>query len=193
MAASVSGTDTAMTLRVLPLELSEANAAIRAWHRHHAPVVGHRFSIGCVDDAGVLHGVCVMGRPVARLAGHPRDVLEVTRLATDGTRNACSILYAAAARAARALGYLRVQTYVLESESGASLRGAAWVCEGPAGGGQWVHTDGRPRRADQPTGRKVRYAFTFPARPALSAVPSSAEYQLALPGYDGETDAAAAR
>lgn len=148
-------------LHVVPVELAEANQAIEAWHRHHKPVVGHRFSLGCIDDDGNLHGVCVVGRPVARLAGHPRDVAEVTRLATDGTPNACSMLYAAAANACKAMGFIRIQTYTLESENGASLRAAGWAHEGSAGGGQWKHTDGKPRRTDQPTEKKQRWSRTW--------------------------------
>ena len=156
-----------MTLYVVPVELVEANLFIRQLHRHHAPVVGHRFSLGCVDDKGVLHGVAVVGRPVARLAGSPRDVAEVTRLATDGTYNACSILYAAAARACKAMGFQRIQTYTLPTEGGASLRASGWTNQGAAGGGQWKHTDGKPRRTDQPTQTKTRWALNFD-RPALS-------------------------
>jgi hypothetical protein len=156
-----------VTLHVLPVELAEANAFITAHHRHHHPVIGHRFSIGCVDQDGTLRGVCIVGRPVARLAGLPRDVAEVTRLATDGHPNACSILYGAAARAARAMGFLRIQTYTLPTEGGASLRAAGWVHDGRAGGGQWKHTDGRPRRTDQPTELKHRWSVTFRPRPPL--------------------------
>lgn len=156
-------------LTVVPIELREANEFIAAVHRHHAPVVGHRFSIGAVDESGLLRGVCVVGRPVARLAGHPREVAEVTRLATDGTYNACSILYAAAARACKAMGFRRIQTYTLPSEGGASLRASGWVCEGEAGGGQWKHTDGRPRRTDQPTEAKARWALMF-AKPSVEVV-----------------------
>lgn len=166
---------TQVRLFAVPLELRQANAVIGAWHRHHKPVQGHRFSIGCVDDGGNLHGVCVVGRPVARLAGHPQDVLEVTRVATDGTENACSILYGAAAKAAKALGYLRIQTYTLPSESGASLRAAGWVCEGEAGGGQWKHTDGKPRRTDQPTEKKLRWAATFAPKPRPIVYPDIGE------------------
>ena len=155
-----------MTLHVLPIELKEANEFISALHRHHHPVIGHRFSIGCVDDSGMLHGVCIIGRPVARLAGKPRDVAEVTRLATDGTFNACSILYSAAARTCKAMGFQRIQTYTLPSEGGASLRASGWVEEGAAGGGQWKHTDGRPRRTDQPTDIKTRWALRF-SRPDI--------------------------
>ena len=124
-----------MKLSVIPIELSDANTAISAWHRHHQPCVGHRFSIGVVDDAGVLHGAAVVGRPVARLAGDPSQVLEVTRLVSNGTRNVCSMLYSAAARAGRELGFLRIQTYILaDEETGISLKASGWVCEGIAGG-----------------------------------------------------------
>ncbi len=158
-----------MTLTVVPIELKEANEFIAVMHRHHKPVVGHRFSLGCVDEMGLLHGVCVVGRPVARLAGLPRDVAEVARLATDGTYNACSILYAAAARATKAMGFQRIQTYTLPIEGGASLRASGWQDEGNAGGGQWKHTDGKPRRTDQPTDTKTRWALVFD-RPAFDVV-----------------------
>jgi hypothetical protein len=126
-----------MSLTVRPVELSTANAYVAAYHRHHQPVQGHRFSLGAYDD-GRLCGVVVVGRPVARLAGDPLSVLEVTRLCTDGTKNACSILYAAAARVGHEMGYERIQTYILDTESGVSLRAAGWQYEGEAGGGQWA-------------------------------------------------------
>lgn len=152
-------------LSIVPVELTEANALVAAWHRHHQPSQGHRFSIGLIDDDGLMHGAAIIGRPVARLAGSPRDVLEVVRLVTDGTPNACSMLYAAAARAGRALGFKRIQTYILESETGVTLRAAGWVCEGSAGGGQWKHTDGKPRRTDQPTEMKQRWVKLLNERP----------------------------
>ena len=146
-------------LRVVPLELKKANALVDAWHRHHKPAQGHRFSLGLIDLEGNLHGCAIVGRPVARLAGKPDRVLEVIRVATDGTFNGCSMLLAAAARAGRAMGYERIQTYTLPSEGGASLRAAGWIYEGEAGGGQWKHTDGKPRRSDQPTSIKARWAL----------------------------------
>lgn len=145
-------------LHVVPLELREANALVASWHRHHKPVQGHRFSLGIVDDEGTLHGAAIVGRPVARMAGSPREVLEVTRLVTDGIPNGCSALYGAAARVGKALGYVRIQTYILDSEQGVSLKASGWTDEGPAGGGQWHHTDGKHRRTDQPTELKRRYA-----------------------------------
>jgi hypothetical protein len=145
-------------MRVIPLELAEANRVVAAWHRHHKPVVGHRFSLGVIDDDGVVRGAAIVGRPVARLAGLPREVLEVTRLVTDGTKNACSMLYAAAARVGRQLGYLRIQTYILDEEPGTSLRASGWRSDGPSGGGQWGRV-GRPRCTDHPTGLKERWSL----------------------------------
>lgn len=160
-------------LSVIPIELEQANAAIAAWHRHHQPCVGHRFSLGVVDELGILHGAAVIGRPVARLAGHPSKVLEVTRLVTDGTKNVCSMLYSAAARAGRELGFERIQTYILaDEETGVSLKASGWMSEGICGGGQWKHTDGKPRRTDQPTSAKMRWAKVLAAqRPMLSVLP----------------------
>lgn len=150
---------TYVKLYVVPVELKEANAFIAALHRHHKPVVGHRFSLGCMDDRGVLRGAAICGRPVARMVDQ-RNVLEVTRLCTDGTKNACSILYAAAARAAQAIGYRKTQTYVLDSEPGTSLLAAGWVDEGEAGGGDWNRNNKthKNRRRDQPMEKKRRYA-----------------------------------
>ena len=144
------------------MELRDANALVTNLHRHHKPVRGHRFSIGAVDPEGRVVGAAIVGRPVARLSGQPGEVLEVTRLVTDGTPNACSFLYAAAARVGKALGYLRIQTYILESEPGTSLRAAGWTDEGLADGTrQWKYKGGKPRRTDQPTEQKRRWALSL--------------------------------
>lgn len=111
-------------LRPVRVELKDANAFVKEHHRHHNPEVSHRFSLGCGD--GRLRGVAICGRPKAK-AIDQRNVLEVTRLATDGRRNACSWLYAAAARVAEHLGFRAVITYTLQQgESGASLRAVGW-------------------------------------------------------------------
>lgn len=157
MAVKPSGAE---KINIAPLELAEANALVLKLHRHHKPVRGHRFNLGAFCGPRLV-GAVIVGRPVARLGGDPSEVVEVTRLVTDGTPNACSALYGAAARAAHALGYRRIQTYTLDSESGASLRGAGWKFEGVFGGGQWHHTDGKPRRVDQPVGPKKRWAQEF--------------------------------
>jgi hypothetical protein len=147
-----------MTAR--PLTLKQANAAIAEWHRHHKPVQGHRFSIGAYDG-DTLCGVCVVGRPVAR-GCDPYGVAEVTRLATNGAGNACSFLYGRAARAAQAMGFARIQTYILAEEPGTSLRAAGWVLDGHTKGGDWNNGPyaGR-RRTDQPQGPKLRYGRDF--------------------------------
>lgn len=151
----------------IPVELREANEFVARFHRHHKPVVGHRFSLGVVDDSGVLRGVAIVGRPVARLSGHPRDVAEITRLCTDGSRNACSKLYAAAARAAAAIGYRKIQTYTLSSEVGTSLLASGWTKVARVEGRQWKHSDGKPRRSDQPTDDKDRWERVLNSRPDL--------------------------
>lgn len=122
-------------LALLPITLTDANAFVQRHHRHHPPVVGHKFSLAAAKGGRIV-GVAIVGRPVSRI----RDdgfTLEITRLCTDGTRNACSFLYGAAARAAFALGYVRIGTYTLPSEGGASLRAASWQLSGERGGGSW--------------------------------------------------------
>lgn len=157
-------------LVVVPLELAEANALVARWHRHHQPAVGHRFSIGVVDESGMAHGAAIVGRPVARLSGSPREVLEVVRLVTDGTPNACSMLYAAAARAGKAMGFRRIQTYILDSETGTSLLASGWVSEGMTRGRLWEHTDGKPRRTDQPNGPKERWSRELSDAPEVAPI-----------------------
>ena len=174
-------------LRVLPIELTEANHLIARWHRHHFRVQGHRFSLGVVDDDGALHGACTVGRPVARLGGHPRTVAEVTRLVTDGTPNACSMLYAAAARACKAMGFERIQTYILDTEQGTSLKAAGWSYDGVYGGGRWDIS--RPgRRNDQPTSPKGRWSLTInPSRPAVAGLPDVDDPQASFEFGEMET------
>ena len=140
-----------MKLTTVAIDLAEANEFVRANHRHHVPVVGHKFSIGASDGKNIV-GVCIVGRPVSR---HRDDglTLEVTRLCTDGTRNACSFLYGAAARAAFALGYRRIGTYTLPEEGGASLRASGWKLIGERGGGSWS-VPSRPRVDKHPKQKK---------------------------------------
>ena len=140
-------------IRLVPTTLREANAFVKA-HRHHKPVTGHKFSIGC-EAEGRLVGVVIVGRPVSRYLGDGLT-LEVNRLCTDGTRNACSMLYAAAWRAARAMGYKRIVTYILESENGASLRASGWKCVGQAGGLRWTGKR-RPEVDLYPAQMKIRF------------------------------------
>ncbi|MET0417489.1 MAG: XF1762 family protein [Actinoplanes sp.] len=130
-------------LDVVPVSFADACEFIAQWHRHHASPAGHKFSLG-VAHRSVLVGVAVVGRPVARHFDNGLT-LEVTRSATDGTPNANSMLYGAAWRAAKALGYRRLISYTQDGESGSSLRAAGWriVAERPARPG-WT-TPSRPR------------------------------------------------
>jgi len=145
-------------MQLVPISLKAANAFVNEHHRHHKAVTGHKFSIGCEQD-GRLVGVAIMGRPVSRYLDDGLT-LEVNRLCTTGEKNACSMLYAAAARAARAMGYRKIVTYTLDTEPGTSLRAAGWTCAGPAGGKHWT---GSRRPADDlyPAQMKLRYEKTL--------------------------------
>ncbi len=123
-------------IRLVPTTLREANAFVKAHHRHHKPVTGHKFSIGC-EVEGRLVGVVIAGRPVSRYLDDGLT-LEVNRLCTTGEKNACSMLCAATARAAKAMGYQKIITYTLDTEPGTSLRAAGWTCMGRAGGKRWT-------------------------------------------------------
>lgn len=112
--------------------LKIANGFVEQYHRHHGRVVGHKWSLAAYKD-GRLCGVAIVGRPIGRWLDDGKT-LEVTRLCTDGTRNACSCLYAAAARRAKAEGYTKVITYILQSEPGTSLRAAGWTMEAAKAG-----------------------------------------------------------
>lgn len=145
-----------VTLNLVPVSFAEAAAFVASHHRHHAPSVGHKFSVGVAAD-GVLVGVAVVGRPVARLFDDGRT-LEVTRVATDGTANACSLLYGAAWRAAKALGYLRLVTYTQGGESGSSLRAAGWKVIGERA----RRGDGSPGWSRPSRGRELRPELNLP-------------------------------
>lgn len=123
-----------MSLRVVPVSYREAIAFVAAHHRHHRPPRGMKFCLGVAVDE-VLVGVAMVGRPIARFYDDGLT-LEVNRTATDGAPNANSMLYGAAWRAAKALGYRRLVTYTQEGESGSSLRAAGWtvLAERPARG-----------------------------------------------------------
>ena len=89
-------------IEIVPISLKEANAFVGAHHRHHGPITGHKFSIGLSDGEKVVGGV-VVGRPVSRYL-NDGWTLEVNRLCTDGSLNACSMLYGVEWRTARAVG-----------------------------------------------------------------------------------------
>ena len=123
-----------MTIR--PIHLKEANDFVAQHHRHNIPTVGGKFAVSCYDGDR-LCGVAICGRPTARRLDDGLT-LEIYRNCTDGTANACSMLYGASCRVARAMGYKRVVTYTLASENGASLRASNFICEGEAGKPEWT-------------------------------------------------------
>lgn len=139
-------------LELQPITYPEACRFIELHHRHHLPPQGWKFGVA-VNDGEKVVGVITIGRPVARMLDDGKT-LEVTRCATDGTKNAPSMLYGAAKRAVFALGYKRLITYTLKSEPGTSLISANWKCLGEAGGGTW-NRRARPRVDLHPIEQKV--------------------------------------
>lgn len=130
-------------MKAICISLKEANRYVEQYHRHHSPVHRDKFRVGC-EMNGTLVGVANVGRPVSRYLDDGKT-LEVLRLCTDGTKNACSFLYSRCARIAKELGYEKIITYILESESGNSLKASGWLCEDDnCGGGHW-NCQSRPR------------------------------------------------
>lgn len=144
-------------LQIQPITQAEAKSFIATHHRHHKPPVGWLFGIA-VNDGEKVCGVAWVGRPVARLLDDGMTA-EVNRCCTDGTKNACSALYGAAWRAAKALGYRRLITYTLPEEGGTSLRASGWKCLGERGGGKWS-CPSRLRVDDHPLQKKLLWEAT---------------------------------
>lgn len=127
----------------VPIELKDAQNYINKFHRHHQAAHRDKFRIAAMDD-GEIVGVVQVGRPVSRVLddGH---TLEVLRLCTIGEKNVCSFLYSRAARIAKEMGYTKIITYILESETGTSLKASGWKLEaGGVGGSDW-NVPSRPR------------------------------------------------
>ena len=131
-------------MRAIPISLKDANDFVSKMHRHHKPVHRDKFRIGVLDDNDNLCGVGQCARPVSRILDDGMTI-EVVRCCTDGTFNACSFIYSKLARIAREMGYKRIITYILETESGASLKASGWSkdCDG-CGGYSW-NTPSRKR------------------------------------------------
>lgn len=133
----------------------QANAFVGDNHRHHPPVHADKFRCGITDNQGKLVGVIQVGRPVAR-GLDDGETVEVVRLCTDGSKNACSFLYAKMARVAKELGYKRIVTYILGSESGCTLKAAGWKFDGMTQAKSW-NCKSRPRGTKSPTCEKQRW------------------------------------
>lgn len=123
-------------LKIRPCHIKEARDYVKEHHRHSIPPVGGKFAVACYDGDR-LCGVAIAGRPVSRHSDDGRT-LEILRCCTDGTYNACSKLYGACCSIGFDMGYDRIITYTLETESGSSLRASGFMFDGKAGGKQWT-------------------------------------------------------
>lgn len=135
-------------MRVVPCTVKAALRQVRAWHRHLPELQGGLFAVACANDNGEVVGVAVAGNHARTWQGTGRIV--ISRVATDETPNACSMLYGAIARAAKALGYQECWTYTLPEETGASLRAAGFEDMGLTDGGEWSRPSRRRAAAVRP-------------------------------------------
>lgn len=142
-------------MEIRPITFKTACEYVDRYHRHHKPTVGCKFCIGVFDIDGTMHGCSICGRPVSRYYDDG-FTLEINRVCTDGTYNACSMLYGASCRVAKAMGYKKIITYILKSENGASLKASNFICEGEAGGTHW--TGARNKNQSIPAEMKIRWA-----------------------------------
>lgn len=142
-------------MEITPLTLKEARRWVDFHHRHHRAPIGGLFAIGLSSEGAVV-GCAIVGRPVSKALDDTYTV-EVTRVAVlEGYPNACSKLYAAAWRAARAMGYHRAITYTLTTEPGTSLKAAGWKVLGEVKGRSW-NCPSRPRVDLYPLQDKLRW------------------------------------
>lgn len=159
-----------MSLEIVPITQKEANKFVAKHHRHHKSVTGSLFQIGCsavYNACDVLSrqeikiyeivGVVIVGRPVSEELDNTWTA-EVSRLCTDGTKNACSLLYAAAWRVAKNMGYRGMTTYILKEELGTTLKAVGWNFLYESRGGSW-NSNTRPREDKHPTGPKLLWAI----------------------------------
>lgn len=144
-------------MKIVPITLKAAREFQDEHHRHNAGAKGHKFSVG-LADGDELVGCATVGRPVARGLddGSTVEILRVCVLPE--TKNGNSMLYGACVRAAKAMGYKRIITYTLKSESGASLRASGFEQDAAVRYRSGWDTPSRRRSNDQyPTGEKIRW------------------------------------
>lgn len=145
---------------IRPITLKTANCFVDKYHRHHNGTIGCKFAVGLFEEAKLI-GVAICGRPVSRYLDNG-EICEINRLCTVGDQNACSMLYGACCRIAKNMGYKKIITYTLESESGISLRASGFTCEGKAGGTHW--TGKRNRGQLIPEELKIRWSKSLDSK-----------------------------
>lgn len=150
-------------MRIAPCTVKAARKFVRAWHRHFPDVQGGLFAACCVDAAGAVVGAAIAGNPSRTWQGTGRIV--ISRVATDGAENACSALYGALCRAAKALGYCEAWTYTLPHEPGTSLRAAGFRDMGLTDGGEWDRPS-RTRSKARSAEKKRRWLRTLTPAPS---------------------------
>lgn len=148
-----------VSLFIRPVSLKEANLWVTVLHRHHRAAQRHKFSICVRDEKDFIRGIAIVGRPISRNLDNGITA-EVIRLCTDGTPNACSMLYRACWRSCKAMGYEKIVTYILQSESGISLRAAGWLLEDAACGGSSWSRESREREDKHPLEKKQRWSVS---------------------------------
>lgn len=142
-------------MELRPISIKDAMRIVDEWHRHLERPQGARVALAAWHD-GRLVGVALIGNPIARLEAKHWDIAEVTRVATDGTPNASSFLYARAKRAAQAIGFRRVRTKTLPTESGGSLRAVSAKELGTTTAQSWDR-ENRRREQRAPVCPKLRW------------------------------------
>lgn len=149
-------------MQLVPISLAQARRFVAEHHSHNGPTNGWKFGVGVECDGQLVAvGVC---EPVkARLLGDDRCI-EIVRVATDRTRMACSMVYGALCRAAKALGYLVAYTYTLASECASCVKAAGFVFDAFVSENSGWSRVNRPRvdidlfgTPTKPLGEKVRW------------------------------------
>src|ERR1035437_1309431 len=96
-------------MRLAPCTVKAAIRHVGELHRHLPALHGGLFAVQVLDETDQCLGVGVCGNPSRVWQNTGRVV--ITRCATAGAENACSMVYGALCRAAKALGYREAWTY----------------------------------------------------------------------------------
>lgn len=163
----------ATEVEIAPCSVKFALTRVRAWHRHLPELQGGLFAVQVVERAACV-GVGIAGNPPPEWQGTGRIV--ISRVATEGAENACSMIYGALCRAGKALGFREAWTYTLPEECGASLRAAGFIDMGMTRGGEW-NCRARPRRPAKRSDPKRRWLrmLSGPVPSAYAAIKADAE------------------